>query len=90
MVLLHALVGAVNHLDGLVQLDSSASVLVNTEVEDEAPLAEDLETRDEVILKGNPMRFVLDEVAEALDLGPGFRPGRLFGLGEVLLELLGS
>lgn len=82
--------GAVNHLDGLVQLDASTSVLVDAEVEDEAPLAEDLEARDKVVLEGSPVRLVLKEVAEALDLGPGFRPGRLFGLGEVLFELLGS
>lgn len=84
MVLWHALVGPVDHLHRLLELDAAAVVLVDADVEHEALAAQELEALDEVVRQARPVGLVLEQVAEAPDLGPGVAGGLAHALNVAL------
>lgn len=75
VLLRDAVVGAVDHLDDLVELLLPAATLVDGHLEDEAAAAEQLEAVDEVLVQHGAVGLVLQQVAKALDLGPGVGGG---------------
>lgn len=70
LVLGHAVVRAVDHLDDLLELRPAAVVLVDAQVEHEAPAAQQLQALDELVRQHRPARLVLQQVPEP----PDFRP----------------
>ena len=82
--------GAVNHLDQLLELGAAAAVLVDADVKDEAAPAEQADALDEAVAQGGAGGLVLQQVPEPLDAGPGGGAGRLLGRGEVLGQAVGA
>lgn len=65
----------VNQSNDFIELLLPPSMLIDTQFKDKPTSAQQLHALDEVVFQHGPVRLILQQVAEPLDLGP-----RLAGL----------
>lgn len=81
----YTIVGPPDELQQLVKLFLPPPVMIDAHVESEAPAAQHLDALNKVLGQHGPIRLILQQIAEPLDLGPRV-PGHLLRLLQIPLH----